>query len=595
MKKYVVFIAFFLTFLLFVPLTSYASQGEQFIIINKKTNRLAFFDNGKLVKIFPVGTGKTRNLTPEGTFKIVNKIKNRPYYKENIPGGDPRNPLGDRWLGLYALGTYGTTYGIHGTNNEYSIGKYVSAGCVRMHNKDVRWLFDQVKLNTTVIITYSSDSFEKIAYKSGYPINEEQILLAGATEQGKILQQKLAQYQAAINSGDIVKIDRLYDEFRKVLRNTELKIGKVPGESNRKALGQKYITPAKVAVERTIYEVSQYRLLGKIEAQIRANQIHQAEANMAKLERLKKRAVEIKKAGNYSALPITISRTLIAQEASLEGELLKKVVTEFNAAINSGSIANVNNLYDRLSSKIDKTEKKIGLVYGPENRKQLLSNYVHPAKIAMERTVYEVSQFRLLGKIEALILANNIHQAEAEMAKMERLKKRAVEIKKAGNYAALPITISRTLLAREASLEGELLKKVVTEFNAAINSGSITNVNNLYDRLSTQLDKTEKKIGLVYGSENRNKLLFDYATPAKIAKERTIYEVSQYRLMQKIDQMIAENKLTKAKAEMRKLSRLKQRASEIKQSGGYENLPAKIYAELEEFQKLLEKKLEGSS
>ncbi|PMU46559.1 N-acetylmuramoyl-L-alanine amidase, partial [Pseudomonas sp. GP01-A3] len=78
----------------------------QFIIINKAINRLAFYENGKLVKEFKVATGRSQELTPEGKFKIVNKIVNRPYYKENIPGGDPRNPLGNRWLGLNARGTW---------------------------------------------------------------------------------------------------------------------------------------------------------------------------------------------------------------------------------------------------------------------------------------------------------------------------------------------------------------------------------------------------------------------------------------------------------------------------------------------------------
>ncbi|MDO6851927.1 L,D-transpeptidase [Priestia megaterium] len=68
---------------------------------------------------------------------MLNKIKNRPYYTGHIPGGDPRNPLGKRWLGLNANGTYGDTYGIHGNNNESSIGKYVSQGCMRMHNSSV--------------------------------------------------------------------------------------------------------------------------------------------------------------------------------------------------------------------------------------------------------------------------------------------------------------------------------------------------------------------------------------------------------------------------------------------------------------------------
>jgi len=57
----------------------------------------------------------------------VNKIKNRPYYTGHIPGGNPRNPLGKRGLGLNANGTYGgDTYGTHDNNNESSIGKYVS-------------------------------------------------------------------------------------------------------------------------------------------------------------------------------------------------------------------------------------------------------------------------------------------------------------------------------------------------------------------------------------------------------------------------------------------------------------------------------------
>lgn len=138
-------------------------KSDQFIIINKSTNKLAFYQKGELVKTFPVGTGKKDTYTPEGKFKIVNKIKNRPYYTKGIPGGSPKNPLGDRWLGLDARGTYGTTYAIHGNANENSIGKYVSLGCVRMHNKDVRWLFDQVKLHTPVVITSSKLSFDDIA------------------------------------------------------------------------------------------------------------------------------------------------------------------------------------------------------------------------------------------------------------------------------------------------------------------------------------------------------------------------------------------------------------------------------------------------
>ncbi|WP_379135723.1 L,D-transpeptidase family protein [Paenibacillus sp. sgz500958] len=145
-----------------------AAAVNDLIVINKKTNKLAFFSGGKLEKTFPVATGRTKSLTPEGSFKIVVKIKNRPYYKEKIPGGDPRNPLGDRWLGLEVGETYGTTYAIHGNSNENSIGKYVSSGCIRMHNDDIHWLFPRVEKNTIVIITTSSAGMESIAMDHGY-------------------------------------------------------------------------------------------------------------------------------------------------------------------------------------------------------------------------------------------------------------------------------------------------------------------------------------------------------------------------------------------------------------------------------------------
>lgn len=137
------------------------SKGD-YIIIKTSNNTMAYYKDGILVKEFNVATGKKSTPTPKGKFKIVNKIVNRPYYKDNIKGGDPRNPLGNRWLGLQVGSTYGTTYGIHGNNNESSIGKSISGGCVRMHNSDVKWLFDQVPNQTIVIISGSNQSFKQI-------------------------------------------------------------------------------------------------------------------------------------------------------------------------------------------------------------------------------------------------------------------------------------------------------------------------------------------------------------------------------------------------------------------------------------------------
>lgn len=57
------------------PLGDNPRAGDPFIIVNKATNKLAYIDDGKIQKVFPVATGKTNELTPEGTFDIVLKAK----------------------------------------------------------------------------------------------------------------------------------------------------------------------------------------------------------------------------------------------------------------------------------------------------------------------------------------------------------------------------------------------------------------------------------------------------------------------------------------------------------------------------------------
>lgn len=145
------------------PLGQNPLPGDPYVIINKQTNELAFIDQGKIQKVYPASTGKTADLTPEGEFTIMIKAKDPYYRRKNIEGGAKNNPLGRRWIGFDARGTDGRTYGIHGTSDETSIGKFITAGCVRLHNQDVELLFDQLPIGTKVWITTSSDSFETLA------------------------------------------------------------------------------------------------------------------------------------------------------------------------------------------------------------------------------------------------------------------------------------------------------------------------------------------------------------------------------------------------------------------------------------------------
>lgn len=150
---YIIFI--FILFLCLSPSSSFALEDEVHIEINKTTNQLSIFLNDISVYTFPIGTGKDKHLTPEGEFIIITRVKEPWYLPKNIAGGNPRNPLGTRWLGLSIPGTSGYKYGIHGTNNPASIGHNVSQGCIRMHNKDIEWLYRNIPLGTRVVIKSS--------------------------------------------------------------------------------------------------------------------------------------------------------------------------------------------------------------------------------------------------------------------------------------------------------------------------------------------------------------------------------------------------------------------------------------------------------
>ncbi|QHW31412.1 LysM peptidoglycan-binding domain-containing protein [Paenibacillus rhizovicinus] len=121
------------------------------IEIDITRNKLYLLLGGAVEKSFDIASGRA-GLTPTGSFEIMTKIENPWYSAKGIPGGDPKNPLGSRWLGLSVPNTQGMKYGIHGTNAPASIGTNASAGCIRMRNEDAEWLFAEVPTGTKVTI-----------------------------------------------------------------------------------------------------------------------------------------------------------------------------------------------------------------------------------------------------------------------------------------------------------------------------------------------------------------------------------------------------------------------------------------------------------
>lgn len=142
-------------------------RSNYLIVINSLYNTLDIYIDGELYEAYSCATGKKSSPSPEGNFQIVNKITN-PAWKGKVKGGDPKNPLGKRWMGLNVPGTSGSTYGIHGNSDESSIGKNVSGGCVRMHNADVEHVFEYLPYGTEVIISSKDATDSDIASDYGF-------------------------------------------------------------------------------------------------------------------------------------------------------------------------------------------------------------------------------------------------------------------------------------------------------------------------------------------------------------------------------------------------------------------------------------------
>ncbi len=149
------------------PFGENPTDESPFIIVNKANLELAFITQNEVKSVYPVATGLTKDRTPEGMFTIIVKAEQPYYRKSNIPGGDPNNPLGARWIGFDARDTDGRVYGVHGTNQPETIGQRVSAGCIRMKNQDVITLFNQVPVGTKIWVVDTQRSFDSLAKSAG--------------------------------------------------------------------------------------------------------------------------------------------------------------------------------------------------------------------------------------------------------------------------------------------------------------------------------------------------------------------------------------------------------------------------------------------
>lgn len=116
---------------------SVVPKGQISIVVKIPARTLELYNDGKPYKRYHIAVGKSETPTPTGDWTIIWK---------SYRAGDI---FGTRYFGLDV--PWGG-YGIHGTDQPWSIGKSISQGCIRLRNKDIEELFEWVPVGTPVRI-----------------------------------------------------------------------------------------------------------------------------------------------------------------------------------------------------------------------------------------------------------------------------------------------------------------------------------------------------------------------------------------------------------------------------------------------------------
>ena len=163
------------------------------IVVNLPEHRLYYFPPAKagerrVVRTYPISTGKMDWKTPLGVTRVVSKQERPNWYPpksvrlEHEEKGDPLPPFippgPDNPLGEYAmrLGIPGGSYLIHGTNRPAGVGMQVTHGCIRMYPEDIADFFTMIPVKTKVNLV---DQTTKVGWYRGTLFIERQATLEG--------------------------------------------------------------------------------------------------------------------------------------------------------------------------------------------------------------------------------------------------------------------------------------------------------------------------------------------------------------------------------------------------------------------------------
>jgi L,D-transpeptidase ErfK/SrfK len=133
---------------------------DEGLVINIPEMRLFDFTAENGPEVLSVAIGDQADPSIMGDFRVGRKRtdptwnvpksirEEKPELPARVPPG-PDNPLGSRWI---TIGR--TSYGIHGTNVRWSIGREATHGCLRLYEDEIQRLYDRVPEGTRIQIVY---------------------------------------------------------------------------------------------------------------------------------------------------------------------------------------------------------------------------------------------------------------------------------------------------------------------------------------------------------------------------------------------------------------------------------------------------------
>lgn len=140
-------------------------KGPFHAVVNKSAYRADIFAgapddpaNWLFIKSYTLGLGEG-NSTPVGNYivkkgsKLIDPPWVNPRTGEKFASNDPKNPIGEHWIGWQGVGdsTANQGYGFHGTIDPDSIGQQKSMGCARMKADDVAELYELLVEEVSVV------------------------------------------------------------------------------------------------------------------------------------------------------------------------------------------------------------------------------------------------------------------------------------------------------------------------------------------------------------------------------------------------------------------------------------------------------------